>query len=155
MSLPKAQVCLNHTGPVSYNTLNICNDYLYLRTRVQMRCLGFAALTLHRARRDFKPSPIRYNDNKHLEQCMDFLTENELPTPDTALPDVQTMPVPAEHFINGHPMTAPFPAVCRQQCSDWLFLGAERRFWNNRSICPAEAMLVTTPNPTTKKCVRA
>ena len=55
----------------------------------------------------------------------------EIPTAETALPGRSTpVPVPATHFVNGNPMTPPFPegmqtAVFGLGC----FWGAERKFW--------------------------
>ena len=81
-----------------------------------------------------------------------FNKKMELPTPDTALPGrTDTMPVPAEHFINGHPMTAPFP-VGLQTAMFGLgcFWGAERRFWEQPGVYVTAAGYAggLTPNPT-------
>ena len=81
-----------------------------------------------------------------------FNRKMELPTPDTALPGrTDTMPVPAEHFINGHPMTAPFP-VGLQTAMFGLgcFWGAERRFWEQPGVYVTAAGYAggLTPNPT-------
>lgn len=41
--------------------------------------------------------------------------KSELPTPDQALPGRESaMPVPEAHFVNGRPLTAPFPAGLQQ-----------------------------------------
>ena len=47
----------------------------------------------------------------------------------------QTMPVPEEHFVNGHPLTGPWPdgmqtAVFGMGC----FWGAERKFWQTEGV---------------------
>ena len=81
-----------------------------------------------------------------------FNKKMELPTPDTALPGrTVKMPVPAEHFINGHPMTAPFP-VGLQTAMFGLgcFWGAERRFWEQPGVYVTAAGYAggLTPNPT-------
>ena len=54
-----------------------------------------------------------------------------LPLPDQALPGrSDTMPVPGEHFVNGHPLTPPFPAGLQQAVFGMgCFWGAERKFW--------------------------
>lgn len=81
-----------------------------------------------------------------------FNRKMELPTPDTALPGrTETMPVPAEHFINGHPMTAPFPAGLQTAMFGLgCFWGAERRFWEQPGVYVTAAGYAggLTPNPT-------
>ena len=43
------------------------------------------------------------------------------------------MPVPEAHFVNGRPLTAPFPAgLQRVLFGMGCFWGAERRLWRNR-----------------------
>jgi len=51
--------------------------------------------------------------------------------PGSVLPGRSTpLPVPAEHFVNGHPLTAPFPAGLEQVVFGMgCFWGAERLFW--------------------------
>ena len=63
----------------------------------------------------------------------------------------QTMPVPTEHFINGHPLTAPWPtgyqtAVFGLGC----FWGAERTFWGTPGVWTTAVGYAGgyTPNPT-------
>ena len=81
-----------------------------------------------------------------------FNRKMELPTPDTALPGrTDTMPVPAEHFIKGHPMTAPFPAGLQTAMFGLgCFWGAERRFWEQPGVYVTAAGYAggLTPNPT-------
>lgn len=57
--------------------------------------------------------------------------KSELPTPDQALPGRESaMPVPEAHFVNGRPLTAPFPAGLQQVLFGMgCFWGAERKFW--------------------------
>ncbi len=56
---------------------------------------------------------------------------HEMPTADTALEGRATsMPVPEQHFVNGHALKAPFPAHLRQAVFGLgCFWGAERKFW--------------------------
>jgi len=63
----------------------------------------------------------------------------------------QTMPVPTEHFINGHTLTAPWPtgyqtAVFGLGC----FWGAERKFWETPGVWTTAVGYAGgyTPNPT-------
>ena len=55
----------------------------------------------------------------------------DLPTAAEALPGRDArMPVPARHFVNGHPLAAPFPAGMQQAIFGLgCFWGAERKFW--------------------------
>ena len=69
-----------------------------------------------------------------------------------ALPGrAEAMPVPAEHYVNGHPLTPPFPdgmetAIFAMGC----FWGAERRFWETPGVYTTAAGYTGgfTPNPT-------
>ena len=61
------------------------------------------------------------------------------------------MPVPAAHFVNGHPLVAPFPqgietAVFGLGC----FWGAERKFWQTAGVYSTAVGYAGghTPNPT-------
>ena len=80
-----------------------------------------------------------------------FQKSMDLPTADTALPGrAEQMPVPQEHFVNGHPLLAPFPdnmqlAVFGMGC----FWGAERRFWERDGVYSTAAGYTAgiTPNP--------
>lgn len=55
----------------------------------------------------------------------------QLPSAEEALPGRdETMPVPEQHFVNGHPMSEPWPAGL--EVADFglgCFWGAERKFW--------------------------
>lgn len=75
-----------------------------------------------------------------------------LPTADDALPGrADTMPVPGSHFVNGHPLKAPYPedmelAMFGLGC----FWGAERRFWQQKGVYVTAVGYAAgiTPNPT-------
>ena len=75
-----------------------------------------------------------------------------LPGPHEALPGRETrMPVPAKHFVNGHPLQPPFPdgletALFGMGC----FWGAERKFWELAGVYTTAAGYAggLTPNPT-------
>ena len=77
----------------------------------------------------------------------------EMVSPDEALPGRtdQTMPVPAEHFVLGTPLTPPWPqgiatAVFGMGC----FWGAERAFWQLDGVYSTAVGYAGgyTPNPT-------
>jgi peptide-methionine (S)-S-oxide reductase len=76
----------------------------------------------------------------------------ELPTTDTALPGrTAAMPVPGQHFVNGHPLKAPFPAHLRQALFGLgCFWGAERKFWQQPGVYSTAVGYAAgmTPNPT-------
>jgi peptide-methionine (S)-S-oxide reductase len=78
--------------------------------------------------------------------------KTEMVDADTALPGrEETMPVPAEHFVNGHPLAPPFPdgfgtAIFGLGC----FWGAERKFWQTDGVWTTAVGYAGgfTPNPT-------
>lgn len=74
-----------------------------------------------------------------------------MPTAATALPGrQQEVPVPAEHFVNGHPMKPPVPAGMQQVVFGMgCFWGAERRFWEREGVYVTAAGYAggVTPNP--------
>ncbi len=74
-----------------------------------------------------------------------------LPTAAQALPGRSAiMPVPAAHFVNGHPLKAPFPENMQQvQFGMGCFWGAERRFWQQEGVYTTAAGYAggITPNP--------
>jgi peptide-methionine (S)-S-oxide reductase len=86
--------------------------------------------------------------------AMGFFTRKPaaLPTPDQALPGRDTpMPVPAAHFVNGHPLTPPFPAGLEQAVFGMgCFWGAERLFWQHPGVYTTAVGYAGghTPNPT-------
>ena len=75
-----------------------------------------------------------------------------LPTPDEALPGrAEKMPVPARHFVNGHPLEPPFPAGMKTALFGLgCFWGAERKFWETPGVYTTAAGYAAglTPNPT-------
>ncbi|MCU0261463.1 MAG: peptide-methionine (S)-S-oxide reductase MsrA [Ilumatobacteraceae bacterium] len=82
-----------------------------------------------------------------------FRTKASMITPEEALPGRtdQTMPVPAEHAVNGHPLQGPWPdghqvAVFGMGC----FWGAERMFWRTEGVHSTFVGYAGgyTPNPT-------
>jgi peptide-methionine (S)-S-oxide reductase len=78
-----------------------------------------------------------------------------MPTKQDALPGrAETMPVPAQHFVNKNRMTAPFPenletAMFGLGC----FWGAERMFWKLPGVYSTQVGYAAghTPNPTYKE----
>ncbi|MPY91582.1 MAG: peptide-methionine (S)-S-oxide reductase MsrA [Acidimicrobiia bacterium] len=79
-------------------------------------------------------------------------SKSTMPTAEEALPGRGTsVPVPVAHFVNGHPLVAPFPdglqtAVFGVGC----FWGAERVFWQTPGVWSTAAGYAGgfTPNPT-------
>jgi peptide-methionine (S)-S-oxide reductase len=75
-----------------------------------------------------------------------------LPTPEEALPGrAETMSVPANHYVNGHPLLPPYPdgleiAMFGMGC----FWGAERKFWQIEGVYSTAVGYAAgiTPNPT-------
>src|SRR5580698_10018574 len=78
--------------------------------------------------------------------------KTEMVDPADALPGRQEeMPVPAEHFVNGHPLKPPFPegletAVFGLGC----FWGEEKKFWETPGVWTTAVGYSGgyTPNPT-------
>lgn len=75
-----------------------------------------------------------------------------LPPPDQALPGRDTpLTVPEAHFVNGHPLTPPFPADYEQAIFGMgCFWGAERKFWEAPGVHTTAVGYAGgyTPNPT-------
>ena len=62
----------------------------------------------------------------------------------------QTMPVAPAHYVNGHPMQAPFPAGLQQVVFGLgCFWGAERKFWQTPGVYSTAVGYAAgvTPNP--------
>lgn len=76
----------------------------------------------------------------------------DLPTAEQALPGRESpMPVPEQHFVNGHPLQAPFPAGLETAIFGLgCFWGAERRFWQQPGVYSTAVGYAggQTPNPT-------
>ena len=72
---------------------------------------------------------------------------------DEALPghDHRIFPVPAQHFVNFHPLEAPFPDGLEQAVFGLgCFWGAERKFWQTEGVYTTAVGYAGgyTPNPT-------
>ena len=74
-----------------------------------------------------------------------------LPTATEALPGRDSeMPVPTQHFVNGNPLTRPFPAgMERMIVGMGCFWGAERMFWQTPGVHVTAVGYAAgvTPNP--------
>ena len=81
-----------------------------------------------------------------------YMKKQKLPAPHEALPGrAQKMPVPEKHFVNGHPLTPPYPhgfetAMFGLGC----FWGAEKCFWQLPGVYVTAVGYAGgyTPNPT-------
>jgi peptide-methionine (S)-S-oxide reductase len=75
-----------------------------------------------------------------------------LPRPEQALPGRSNpMPLPASHYVNGHPIAPPFPEGLQQAVFGMgCFWGAERKFWEAPGVFTTAAGYAGgyTPNPT-------
>jgi peptide-methionine (S)-S-oxide reductase len=83
---------------------------------------------------------------------LSFLNKSAMPKPEDALPGrSQAMEVPARHFVNGHPLKAPFPAGLQTAMFGLgCFWGAERAFWELEGVYSTAVGYAAgyTPNPT-------
>lgn len=74
-----------------------------------------------------------------------------MPAPDEALPGRETeMAVPEQHYVNGNPITAPFPSGLQQAMFGLgCFWGAERKFWQLPGVYTTAVGYAGgyTPNP--------
>ena len=81
-----------------------------------------------------------------------FGSKSRMPSPDEALPGrTETMPVPVAHFVNGHPLTGPFPAIYQMAVFGLgCFWGAEKAFWQTEGVYTTAVGYAAgyTPNPT-------
>ena len=78
-----------------------------------------------------------------------------IPTSDASLPGRDTaMPVPGKHYVNGNPLTPPFPAGLEQAVFGMgCFWGVERKFWQTAGVFTTAVGYAGgyTPNPTYKE----
>jgi peptide-methionine (S)-S-oxide reductase len=81
-----------------------------------------------------------------------FGKSKSIPSKADALPGRDTpMPVPEEHFVNGHRLSDPFPAgLARALFGMGCFWGAEKKFWQQRGVYSTAVGYAAghTPNPT-------
>jgi peptide-methionine (S)-S-oxide reductase len=74
-----------------------------------------------------------------------------IPPPEKCLPGrAIKMPVPEQHFVNGHPLEGPYPAGLKQAVFGLgCFWGAERKFWEMPGVWTTAVGYAggTTPNP--------
>jgi peptide-methionine (S)-S-oxide reductase len=81
-----------------------------------------------------------------------FTKSRSIPSMKDALPGREArMPVPAAHFVNGHPLQPPFPAgLARAMFGMGCFWGAERKFWQTPGVFTTAAGYAGgyTTNPT-------
>ena len=81
-----------------------------------------------------------------------FTKSLAIPSKVDALPGREApMPVPAAHFVNGHPLQPPFPAgFARAMFGMGCFWGAERKFWELPGVYTTAVGYAAghTPNPT-------
>ncbi len=78
--------------------------------------------------------------------------KTEMPSPDKALPGRDSkMPVPDKHYVNGNPLTPPYPDGMEQALFGMgCFWGAERKFWQQEGVFTTAVGYAAgyTPNPT-------
>ena len=78
--------------------------------------------------------------------------KRQLPSVDQALPGrAEPIPVPEQHFVNGHPLVGPFPETYQKiVLAMGCFWGAERIFWQAEGVYTTAVGYAggITPNPT-------
>lgn len=86
---------------------------------------------------------------------LDFTKKPKMPAAHEALPGrAEKMPVPEKHFVNGRPLTPPFPAGMElAQFGLGCFWGAEKYFWQMPGVYVTAVGYAGghTPNPTYKE----
>jgi peptide-methionine (S)-S-oxide reductase len=77
---------------------------------------------------------------------------SSIPSKAEALPGrAERMPVSPKHFVNGHPIEAPFPdGLARAMFAMGCFWGAEKKFWSLPGVYSTAVGYAagSTPNPT-------
>ena len=83
---------------------------------------------------------------------MNLASKLRLPNEEQALPGrSHSIPVPARHYVNGNPITEPFPIeMCKSVFGMGCFWGAERKFWQLPGVFTTAVGYAggLTPNPT-------
>jgi peptide-methionine (S)-S-oxide reductase len=78
--------------------------------------------------------------------------KTRMPTAEEALPGRErAVPVPPQHYVNGHPLTPPFPDGLEQALFGMgCFWGAERKFWEAEGVYTTAVGYAggITPHPT-------
>ncbi len=86
---------------------------------------------------------------------LDFVKNPKMPTAQEALPGrAEKMPVPEKHFVNGQPLSPPFPVGLEQAMFGLgCFWGAEKYFWQMPGVYVTAVGYAGghTPNPTYKE----
>ena len=86
---------------------------------------------------------------------LDFVKKPRMPTAQEALPGrTEKMPVPEKHFVNGQPLSPPFPVGMEQVMFGLgCFWGAEKYFWQLPGVYVTAVGYAGghTPNPTYKE----
>ena len=86
---------------------------------------------------------------------LDFVKNPRMPSANDALPGrVEKMPVPEKHFVNGQPLSPPFPVGMEQVMFGLgCFWGAEKYFWQLPGVYVTAVGYAGghTPNPTYKE----
>ena len=83
-----------------------------------------------------------------------FQRKLEIPRPEEALPGRdEAMPVPATHFVNGHPLQGAPAGMKTAMFGLGCFWGAERKFWQRDGVYVTAVGYAggTTKNPTYKE----
>ena len=86
---------------------------------------------------------------------LDFMKKSKVPAAGEALPGrAEKMPVPEKHYVNGRPLTPPFPVGLEQAMFGLgCFWGAEKYFWQLPGVYVTAVGYAggQTPNPAYKE----